>query len=64
MVKNQRNNRQDHENMFNLFIHKMNAKANRGLKKARNFHLCYQGADGEKQFPVVKFAPIIREDSV
>ena len=42
----------------------MNAKANRGLKKARNFHLCYQGADGEKQFPVVKFAPIIREDSV
>ena len=33
-------------------------------KKARNFYLCYQGADGEKQFPVVKFAPIIREDSV
>ena len=42
MVKNRRNDRQDHKHMFNLFVHKINANESNykfSIKMTRNF--CY-----------------------
>ena len=44
MVKNQRNNRQDHEHTLNLLVHKINANESNykfSIKMTRNFSYSY-----------------------